>query len=147
MVLCFALRQTPRIFRKLLKLLALALLRQINMRIIHISKQYASNEPKVFRTYTDTEDIDFSITKFGFCNKFEERSNGTCERLENFITFRTYTLFTWCASLFHLESQLPHNVSFIIIIIIKLMSIKLVSILSSTENMRSHFTFGGDIWL
>ena len=80
------------------------------MRIIHISKKYASNEPRVFRTYTDTEDIDFSITKFGFCNKFEERSNDTCKRLENFITFRTYTLFAWCASLFHLESQLPLNV-------------------------------------
>ena len=64
--LCFGLGPAPLIFTKLLKI-AIALLTRIKK---YIFRRHASDGPNVEINFASKGDIDFSVTKFRFCDKF-----------------------------------------------------------------------------
>ena len=60
--LCFGQGLAPLIFTKLLKI-PIAFLRRINVRIIFLAQNFERN-------FATKRDVDFSVTKFRFCDKF-----------------------------------------------------------------------------
>ena len=79
--LCFGLGPAPLIFTKLLKI-AIALLTRIKK--YNIFRRHASDGPNVEINFASKGDIDFSVTKFRFCDKFKKLTTNTSEGIRVF---------------------------------------------------------------